>query len=208
MAIKNSILPGNLPELERLIESTEQRITELDIPIETLWNPWECPAVVLPWLAWAVSVDVWDTNWTEQTKRQVIAASPYLHSIKGTPLAVKTALETLNLDSDYREWHELEPKGAPGTFEIDVYVSDSGITQNLINNADLSIKRNKRATAHYQLKISLLSKSEMRIGCASISSFSPTIYPHYQSDISSGTAISIATASKFINKTTIYPGVF
>lgn len=205
MAIKNSILPGNLPELERLIESTEQRITELDIPIETLWNPWECPAVVLPWLAWAVSVDVWDTNWPEQTKRQVIAASPYLHSIKGTPLAVKTALETLNLDSDYREWHELEPKGAPGTFEIDVYVSDSGITQNLINNADLSIKRNKRATAHYKLTMNLRSFGELKIASVSTSSFTPTIYPYYQSELSSNTALSIGTATTSINFITINP---
>ena len=34
-----------------------------------------CPADVLPWLGWALSVDDWDQDWSEQQKRSAIAAS-------------------------------------------------------------------------------------------------------------------------------------
>lgn len=157
----SSILPGNLPELERQVESLEQRITDLDIPIDTLWNPWECPAVVLPYLAWAVSVDVWEPDWPEETKRAAIAAAPNLHRIKGTPLAVKTALNTLGLEYEYREWMQKQPLGVPGTFDVDVFVGAGGITPGVVSTIHKSIQRNKRATAHYTLTMNLSASAAL-----------------------------------------------
>ena len=60
----NSILPGNLPFDERQIESLENRISDLDVPIDRLWNPATCPENILPFLAWALSVDVWNPQWS------------------------------------------------------------------------------------------------------------------------------------------------
>lgn len=64
----------------------------LEAPIATLWDPMNCPAGILPWLAWALSVDDWDADWPEGTKRNAIAASIAIHRRKGTPRAVKDAL--------------------------------------------------------------------------------------------------------------------
>jgi hypothetical protein len=32
----------------------------LPVPLRELWDPWTCPMALLPWLAWALSVDIWD----------------------------------------------------------------------------------------------------------------------------------------------------
>ena len=111
----NSILPGNLPFDERQIESLENRISDLDVPIDRLWNPATCPENILPFLAWALSVDVWNPQWSVEQKRAAVAAAPQLHRIKGTPKAVKMALTQLGLDYEYTEWHEQTPQGTPGT---------------------------------------------------------------------------------------------
>lgn len=183
-----SILPGNLPKFEHQLEALEQRVTDLDIPIEHLWNPEKCPLVALPYLAWAVSVDVWDPDWSESIKRQVIAAAPELHRIKGTPKAVKRALTALNLDYSYSEWHEQQPQGSPGTFKIDVWVSDQGIDEHFSNTVTQQIDSNKRATSHYLLSLNLLSKGKTYKGSVTQHSEAITIYPPTISEISqSGT---------------------
>lgn len=157
--IEKSILPRNLPELERQVESLEQRLTDLDINIETLWDPYECPAEALPFLAWSLSVDVWESHWPEDIKREVIAKSPELHRFKGTPKAVKLALTQLGFTFEYSEWWE---NGAePGTFDITAFIN-----RNLTNSNELLgkealemirrlIDNNKRGTAHYTFHLGL-----------------------------------------------------
>jgi len=62
------------------------------VPNATLWTPATCPAALLPWLAWALSVDEWDGTWPEERQRAVIAASVAVHRRKGTRGAVVAAL--------------------------------------------------------------------------------------------------------------------
>jgi hypothetical protein len=57
-----------------------------------VWNPQTCPSNLLPWLAWALGVNEWDSNWPDATKRAVIAGSAALHKIKGTPQSIINAL--------------------------------------------------------------------------------------------------------------------
>jgi P2-related tail formation protein len=55
-------------------------------------NPDTCPVLLLSWLAWAFSVEIWDTTWSEDAKRQVLRDSVRLHRVKGTLGPVKRAL--------------------------------------------------------------------------------------------------------------------
>jgi phage tail P2-like protein len=88
-----SLLPANRTDQEAAIETTQAaRIAAMDVPVERLWNPATCPAPLLPWLAWALSVDEWDNAWPEEAKRQVIADSATVHRVKGTIGAVRRAL--------------------------------------------------------------------------------------------------------------------
>lgn len=86
-----SLLPRNTTPLERAIE---QAATGFDNPqqIPDLWNASTCPKNMLPWLAWAVSVDDWESDWSEQKKRAAIDESIEIHEHKGTPSAILRAL--------------------------------------------------------------------------------------------------------------------
>lgn len=86
-----SLLPRNTTPLERAIE---QAATGFDNPqqIPDLWNAATCPKNMLPWLAWAMSVDDWESDWSEQKKRAAIDESIEIHEHKGTPSAILRAL--------------------------------------------------------------------------------------------------------------------
>ena len=58
-----SLLPPNATVLETATEEAmHQPISAINVPVRDLWNPAKCPLTLLPWLAWALSVDEWDEN--------------------------------------------------------------------------------------------------------------------------------------------------
>lgn len=86
------LLPPNSTALERALEEALAKGVPLDAPVQTLWDPHQCPAQHLPWLAWAVGVEEWSAEWPEQVKRDVIAATPQIRRHRGTVWAVREAL--------------------------------------------------------------------------------------------------------------------
>mgnify|MGYP006264793461 CR=1 FL=1 len=90
----NSILPPNASKLERDIEELggKKRIDNVDVPVSKMWSPQDIPTKILPYLAWALSVDKWEDDWDDDIKRNVIAASVEVHRKKGTVGAVKKAI--------------------------------------------------------------------------------------------------------------------
>ncbi len=118
-----TILPPNSSALERAIDGTQAvRIEGIEVPIRDLWNPDRCPEAVLPWLAWALSVDEWDPSWSVTQKRQVIKNSPIVHRHKGTRGALDVALKSLGFDVTVIEWWEKDPEGTRGTFDLNILV--------------------------------------------------------------------------------------
>ena len=65
------------------------------MPARNVWNPDEIAAPLLPYLANAMSLDVWDDAWTEDIKRQVIKDSYLVHSKKGTVQSIRDLLNSL-----------------------------------------------------------------------------------------------------------------
>ncbi|MYL22537.1 phage tail protein I [Halomonas alkaliantarctica] len=88
-----SLLPPNSTDAERAIECATARLGDVPVRVREVWNPDTCPAEVLPWLAWAFSVDRWDAEWSLQQKRDIIKASVRLHKRKGTPAAVREVID-------------------------------------------------------------------------------------------------------------------
>lgn len=88
----SSLLPPNASATETAIEAAIERLADVPVPNASLWTPATCPAALLPWLAWALSVDDWDGTWPEERQRAVIAASAGVHRRKGTRGAVVAAL--------------------------------------------------------------------------------------------------------------------
>jgi len=128
--MNTALLPPSASELERASAEVFAQRANLPVRIGDLWNPDACPAEQLPWLAWALSVDRWFPDWTENQRRQAIAASYEVHRHKGTPAAVKAALSVLGHPVQLVEWYQTSPPGAPYTFSVEVMpgLGNGGIT--------------------------------------------------------------------------------
>jgi phage tail P2-like protein len=111
-----SLLPPSTSSLSRSIETVmAERMIGIEAPIRTLWNVDTCPVALLPWMAWALSVDVWESDWSEETKRNVLRATVEVHRVKGTPGSVRRAVESI---LDDIEIIERDADLAPHEFKV------------------------------------------------------------------------------------------
>ena len=140
------LLPPNATAEEKAIASALSRLSAVPVPIRDLWNPDTCPADLLPWLAWALSVDVWDAAWPEAKKRNVIKAAIEVHRYKGTPYAVETALEAMDLLAKVKEWPQYG--GDPYKFKVEVDVIDAGLTEESVALIRTAVDKTKNARSH------------------------------------------------------------
>ncbi len=96
MAEFQSILPwSNSTPWEKSVEQASgERWSELDIDIiRRAKRPWECPPHLLNFLAYELSVDIWNEDWPELKKRAVIASALADHRLKGTLAGTRRYLE-------------------------------------------------------------------------------------------------------------------
>lgn len=116
--MSESLLPPNATPQEKALElAASARLDAL--PVGThLWSADNCPAAFLPWLAFALSVDEWKSDWTGAEKRAAIRASFEIHQTKGTLGAVSRALAAHGFTAEFSEWFQYG--GAPFTFRIGV----------------------------------------------------------------------------------------
>lgn len=91
--MSETLLPHNATPQEIALDLATARVGDVPVDIRTVMTSDACPAALLPWLAWALSVDEWDAAWTEETKRAAIAASVAVHRRKGTVGAVRAAID-------------------------------------------------------------------------------------------------------------------
>lgn len=90
-----SLLPPNVSTMERATAQALGSISDLPTPLRTLWDPQAIRADLLPYLAWALSVEEeWEFATTEQEQRDLVESSVALHSYKGTPYAVRQGLRS------------------------------------------------------------------------------------------------------------------
>ncbi|MYL96427.1 phage tail protein I [Novosphingobium sp. FGD1] len=112
-----SLLPPNASKAERALE--DAMLARIDIgAVETLRDPWTCPADVLPFLASELAISHWDAAWTEAQKREAVAAATAFHKIKGTRAAVEQTLGRFHPALAIVEWFEANPVRPPHTFEV------------------------------------------------------------------------------------------
>ena len=125
----DSLLPQNATALETALAESIARISDVPTPCRDAWNADTCPSALLPWMAWAFSVDFWDTTWTDAQKRAAIKSAVEVQRYKGTIGAVKQALGALGYAVTIREWFQQTPPGAPYTFDVTVDSTQAGIGQ-------------------------------------------------------------------------------
>jgi len=85
-----SLLPPNRSPLETAISETiAARFPRPTPAVRTVFDPMACPAELLPFLAWHLSIDLWDDRWDELKKRQVCRDALKLHALKTTLAGIK-----------------------------------------------------------------------------------------------------------------------
>ena len=124
----SKLLPPNSTKFEMNFENAFARVSDVQLNIRSFNDPLNAPIEVLPWLAWERSVDVWNKDWTEVQKRQVIKSSLYNHSIKGTVGSLEVALNSLGFPVIVQEWFNMVPMGKPYTFKIYIQTSQDNVT--------------------------------------------------------------------------------
>ena len=84
MTQSNSILPPNATQLQKDLEAaTSLRLVSLNVDaLRYLNDPDNCLEKFLPWIAWAMSVDIWNNDWEAVTKRKVVRESLLVHRQK------------------------------------------------------------------------------------------------------------------------------
>lgn len=143
-----TLLPPNTTPLERNLEQVGAQAVQLPVLLRDLWQPANIPAHLLPHLAAAWSVDYWNEAWGEEKKRQAIANSYFVHRRKGTVGAIRRAIEpTFRLNS-ITMWWQQSPEAAPGTFSVDVSVTDVGIDEGLYQELERQLDDAKPVSRH------------------------------------------------------------
>lgn len=113
----SNLLPPNATGAEKALAETIARMSDIPVPVKDLWNTETCPSAVLPWLAWALSVDIWDPDWTEDRKREEIAESVDVHRRKGTVSSLRQAILKVIPDVVVSEWFQYG--GEPYRFRVE-----------------------------------------------------------------------------------------
>lgn len=145
------LLPPNASAQERGLSLAIDRAADVAVPIRDVWNAQSCPSNMLAWLAWAFSVDEWDTSWTDEQKRAYIQQSMALQKYKGTIGAVQDALSALFVGARVQEWFNQIPAGDPYTFKVLLQADQVGISQQSIQSLFAVIERTKNLRSHMQL---------------------------------------------------------
>lgn len=150
-----SLLPSNASKLEQSLETVfREALASIEGEARQFYQPQHCPAKLLPWLGWSVSVDEWSDQWTEQQRRNAIADAISDHRRKGSRFAVENVLQRFGASVVLREWHQYMPALPVHTFTIDIVGGSS--TGSSITDLD-QIKRlvdsKKPLRSHYSVTV-------------------------------------------------------
>lgn len=204
--MSNDLLPSSATPQEKAMAETIARVSDVPVLVRESWNPNTCPAELLPWLAWAFSVDEWDTTWTEQEKRDVINNSLLIHKHKGTIGAIDRALRPLGYLIEVVEWWEQSPPGDPYTFSIVMGTGSKPVTEELYEKAERIVLTYKNLRSQL---VNLTVKADVRgavyVGCALVDGNDTTVFPYSISEIESEGAFYFASCTQDVTETSIYP---
>lgn len=121
----SDLLPPNATPLERALAAIAGRVSGVPLEIGALMDPGTIPSSALPWLAFALSIDRWDANWSDEEKRAAVASAIPDQRIKGSRLAVERVLARYDAPAQLIEWWEERGSGDPHTFEVELPLIDA-----------------------------------------------------------------------------------
>ena len=200
----NDLLPPNATPQERALSLATARVGGVPVPVGNTWNPQTCPIDILPWLAWSLSLDDWEVSWTEQQKRDAIAASVEVHRRKGTIGAVRRALQALGYEIQIIEGSE-----GPYTFAVYLDQSNGGVPEVAFQEAERLALSNKNARSHLtSVGMILRTDGAFEVVAAMADGETTDLFPFIVESLSSNGLLNILTASQDVVTTSVYPSGF
>lgn len=174
----SELLPPNATAQERALSGAVERIGAVPAAVRQAWNADTSPAAMLPWLAWAFSVDTWDQNWSDAQKRGVIKQSVQVHKHKGTIGAVRDAVNAVGIGAQVVEWHKQIPVGDPYTFKLKLQADQYPVTMATIQNLLTIVSNTKNLRSHLSIvELGATTTEELNLACATVTGFQITVQP-------------------------------
>lgn len=143
----------------------------VDIPMRhrDVWNPSTCPIDVLPWLAWALSIDAWRSTWPEHIKRARVRNAIDIQRRKGTADSVRSVIAAFGGAVQLREWWQQSPPGIPHTFEMVLTIQGTdgqAATAQYVDDVIAEVQRTKPVRSHFDFTQGLQAGGVLSIGGA------------------------------------------
>lgn len=161
------LLPPSATDVERALAELFKRLNELPVPIRDMWNADTIPVALLPWLAWAFSVDEWAGHWSEQQRRDTIKNALAVQRMKGTIGSVRQGLAALGIDARVQEWMNQIPAGDPYTFKLHLQADQTPVDLDGIKAALAVLERSKNLRSHLDgIYVSARSAAQLHAGAA------------------------------------------
>jgi phage tail P2-like protein len=174
----SDLLPANATAQERALSGAIERIGAVPAAVRAVWNADTCPAPMLPWMAWAFSVDNWDQGWADLQKRGVIKQSVGVHKQKGTIGAVLGAVNALGIGAQVVEWHKQVPVGAPYTFRLKLEADQYPVTMATITGLLSVVENTKNLRSHLSLiELGATTTEQLNLASASFVGVQITVLP-------------------------------
>lgn len=138
-------------QLESALETAAGSIAETPTPIRDVWSPDDCPADLLPWLAWGLSLDNWATSWPDSIKRARVANAIGIAKRKGTAASVRQVVASFGGSVAIREWWQTTPRGTPHTFDLVLTLDRDGApaSAEFADQVIAEVNRAKPARSHF-----------------------------------------------------------
>lgn len=200
----SSLLPPSTTQLERDLELATDRA--LDAVLDALWDAQLCPLALLPWLAWALGVRQWSETWSEQRKRDEVAAALNIRRHAGTLGAMRSVIKAHAIEgAAISEWFDYG--GQPGHFRLTLDLDGVGISDRAYRDLIAGLQRAKRLSAHFDpTQMRTATRGHIRLGAGQQGSSSTTLIPYLPKLRSVLGQSHLGIGQQVSGKTTLLPG--
>lgn len=166
------LVPPNATAQERALDGATARMGAVPVPVRDVWDADNCRPDLLPWLAWAYSLDEWASDWTTEQQRAAIKRAVEVQRYKGTIGAVKEALDAIGFTARVQEWFNLTPAGTPYTFRVLLESGQVGVSQTGMQGVVDLVEKTKNLRSHLdRIDLIVVTPAGPQLaGCASVGS--------------------------------------
>lgn len=165
----NNDLPRNSTPLENALAAITRRLESVPTPLPSLWDADTCPVEQMPWLAWSLSLDDWQPEWSEAVKRSRLRSAIAIQRRKGTANAVRLVVQSFGGTVSIREWWQQEPRGQPHTFALTLTLTgDDGqaASARFVEQVIAEVERVKPVRSHFTFTQGLHAEARIAVVAA------------------------------------------